>query len=79
MGPQIIEWEEAWVVPGLRWGWFELSLGQGVNNLPTFPIEKAQRERKMFHLKYNIKSSPKLSYLSLPHVLMGTGSIPRLI
>jgi hypothetical protein len=50
------EWGGAWVVPGLRWGWFELSLDQGVNNLHTFAIEKkAQRKRGMFNLKCNIK------------------------
>jgi hypothetical protein len=45
------------VVHELRWEWFELSPGQGVNNLHTFEIEKkTQRQRRMFNLKYNIKS-----------------------
>jgi hypothetical protein len=39
------------MVPG-----FELSLGQGVNNLHTFVVEKeALRKRRLFNLKYNIK------------------------
>jgi hypothetical protein len=39
------EWGGASVVPGLRWGWFELSLCQGVNNLHTFAaVKKAQRK-----------------------------------
>jgi hypothetical protein len=38
-------------------GWFELSLCQGVNNLHTFATEKkAQGKRRIFNLKYNIKS-----------------------
>jgi hypothetical protein len=41
----------------MRWGWFELSLGQSVSNIHKFAIEKkAQRKRRMFNLKYNIKS-----------------------
>jgi hypothetical protein len=40
-----------------RWGLFELSLGQGLNNLYIFAIEqKTQRKRGMFNLKYSIKS-----------------------
>jgi hypothetical protein len=43
--------------PWARWEWFELSRGQGVNNLHILIIEKqAQRKRRMFNLKYNIKS-----------------------
>jgi hypothetical protein len=26
--PIINEWGGAWVIPGLRWGWFELSLAR---------------------------------------------------
>jgi hypothetical protein len=53
--PIINEWGGAWVVPGLRWGWFELVLHQGVNNLYTFATDmKAQRTR-IFKLKHNIK------------------------
>jgi hypothetical protein len=49
----------AGVVAGLRWGLFELSQSQCVNNLQTFVTErKAQRKRRMFNLKYNIKSYP---------------------
>jgi hypothetical protein len=43
--------------PWARWGQFELSLCQGMNNLHTFAIgKKPQRKRRMFNLKYNIKS-----------------------
>jgi hypothetical protein len=39
------------------WGWFELFVGQGVNNLHIFAIEKkAQGKRRMFNLKCNVKS-----------------------
>jgi hypothetical protein len=45
------------MAPGLKWEWFELSLGQGENNLHVFAIEKKdQRKHRMFKLKYNIKS-----------------------
>jgi hypothetical protein len=38
-------------------GWFRLPLGQGVNNLHIFSIEKkAKRKRRRFYLKNNIKS-----------------------
>jgi hypothetical protein len=33
------------IVPGLRGGWFELSLIQGVNNPHTFAIEGLEKER----------------------------------
>jgi hypothetical protein len=52
--PIINECSEAWVVPRLRWGWFELPLGQGMNNLHMFAIEK--KAQRMYDLKYNIKS-----------------------
>jgi hypothetical protein len=43
--------------PWAEVGWFELSPGQGVNNIHIFAIEKkAQRKTQMFNLKYNIKS-----------------------
>jgi hypothetical protein len=43
--------------PWARWRWFELSPGQSVNNLHTFAIGKqVKRKRRMFNLKYNIKS-----------------------
>jgi hypothetical protein len=32
--------------PWARWGWFELSLSEGVNNLHTFANEKKLRERE---------------------------------
>jgi hypothetical protein len=57
----------AWVVPGLRWGWLELSPSQAVNNLHTFAIEKnALGKRRMFNLEYNIDSPafPILAFLS---------------
>jgi hypothetical protein len=50
-------WGGAWVVTELRWGWFDLSQGQGMNKLYTFAIEKkAQRKTRMFNFKYNTKS-----------------------
>jgi hypothetical protein len=49
--------EGAQVIPGLMWRWLELSPGQSVDNLYAFAIEKrAQRKRRMFNLKYNIKT-----------------------
>jgi hypothetical protein len=39
---------------GQRWGWL-LSLGQSVNNLYVFAVEKVLGNR-MFNVKYNIKS-----------------------
>jgi hypothetical protein len=41
-----------------RWRWFELSWCQDVENLHTFSVEKkAWRKRRMFNMKYNIRSS----------------------
>jgi hypothetical protein len=55
--PITYEWGGALVVLGLKWEWFELFPHQGMNNLRTFVIEKkAQRKRRIFNLKYNIKS-----------------------
>jgi hypothetical protein len=55
--PPIMMSGEGQVVPGQSWRWFELSPSQHVNNLHMFTIEKeAQRKRRMFNLKYNIKS-----------------------
>jgi hypothetical protein len=43
------------MIPGLRWGWFELPPQQVVNNLHKFAIKKkTQRKRRMFNLKCNI-------------------------
>jgi hypothetical protein len=42
--------------PWARRGRFELSLCQGVNNLHTFAIGKKAQRKRMFNLKYNIKS-----------------------
>jgi hypothetical protein len=35
------------VVSGLMWGWFELFVGQGVNNLHIFAIEKKAQEKNV--------------------------------
>jgi hypothetical protein len=50
--------ERSMCCPWARWGWFKLSQSQGMNNLHTFAIKKkAQGKRRMFNLKYIIKSN----------------------
>jgi hypothetical protein len=58
--PSIIhEWGGVWVVPGLRWGWFELSSLRGVNNLHAFAIVK-KKKRRMRILSHTCCKSYKL-------------------
>jgi hypothetical protein len=52
--PIIDEWEDMGG-PQARWGWFELSLSQDVNNQHIFVVEKkVLGKRGIFTLKYNI-------------------------